>query len=207
MPSPNRIPTDKPGSGGVGGLILAAGASSRMGQPKQLLHFRGVSLLRHASQTALAGGLNPVVAVVGAHADPLRRELDGLPIRVVTNERWAGGIGTSIRAGVAALATEIDALLILLADQPLVTPDLLSRLVNEQRASGAAIVATAYHGTRGVPAVFARSLFRALGELPDASGAKLLIDQGGAAVREIAFPDAAFDVDTPADAARLNRSN
>src|SRR5918992_2537893 len=87
----------------VGAMILAAGSSSRMGRPKQTLQFQGESLIRRAALAALGAGCRPVVVVIGANAEPSRRELDGLDVREVFNPLWETGMASSIRAGVEAL--------------------------------------------------------------------------------------------------------
>src|SRR5438045_3195305 len=88
---------------GIAAVILAAGASSRLGKPKQLLGFRGHSLLRRAAEAALSAGCQPVVVVLGACLEPSVRELAGLPVQVVENREWQEGIGSSVRTGVEAL--------------------------------------------------------------------------------------------------------
>lgn len=183
----------------VAAIVLAAGSATRMGAPKQLIQFRGTSLLRRAAETALAAGVDPVVVVLGAHAELVTPELAHLPVQIVTNSGWSAGIGSSIRAGVASLPKSVDALLIVLADQPLVTPHLLRSLIDEHRSTAAPIVATAYNDTLGVPALFARLHFRDLATLSDASGAKSLIENAGRAAVSVLFPDGAIDIDTPAD--------
>ena len=184
----------------IGAVVLAAGGSRRMGRPKQLLPYRGRSLLRHAAEAALATPCRPVAVVLGAAAALAEAELAGLPVDAVRNPRWADGIGTSIRAGIAALGAA-DAAIILLADQPLLGPAALLALLERFAQDRPDAVASEYAGTLGVPALFARSLFPALLSLADDEGAKRVILAGNAA--RVPFPDGAIDVDTPADYQRL----
>jgi molybdenum cofactor cytidylyltransferase len=185
----------------VAGLILAAGGSTRMGRPKQLLEYLGTSLLRRAVQTAVAGGLSPLIVVLGAGAEELIQELDGLPVQHVTNHAWSRGLGTSIRAGMHALQTspDVEAVVIMLCDQPEVSAQLIGSLVETYRSQGASVIASAYSGTRGVPALFARRMFSKLESLPDTLGAKQIIADAGEAVQVLPFPQGNCDIDTPAD--------
>src|SRR5512138_3343641 len=104
----------------VAALILAAGASTRMGRPKQLLDWGGRPLVRAAAETALAARLDPVLVVVGGARAEVEAALVGLPLRVIANPNYAGGQSTSLRAGVAALGSDSDAVVVLLGDQPFV---------------------------------------------------------------------------------------
>lgn len=195
------------GDGSVGVVVLAAGGSARMGEPKQFLPFRGRSLLRHAAETAVTVGCGPVVVVLGAAADRLGPELAGLPVRAVCNPDWEAGIGSSLRIGIRSVATEeVDAVVVLLADQPLAGPEVIARLVERFRADRPAVVAAEYAGTLGVPAVFRRDLFPRLLELGDREGAKRVISDAGLEAARVPFPDGAFDIDTPLDYARLRIS-
>ena len=188
-----------PGPAGVALVLLAAGASTRMGQPKQLLPYRGRTLLRHAAETAVVAGCAPIVLVTGALHDELLAEIVGLPILAVHNPDWETGMASSIRAGLAAVAAAAPrAVLIMLTDQPLVTPELLRQLIVQQHATQAPIVAAAYGETLGVPAIFDKSLLPELLKLQGAQGAGRLIARLGAAVGQVAFPAGLLDVDTPA---------
>ncbi|RTQ52114.1 nucleotidyltransferase family protein [Hymenobacter gummosus] len=180
-------------------VLLAAGASSRMGQPKQLLPYQGRTLLRHAAETALAAGCSPVVIVTGAVHAALAAEVRDLPVQLIHNEVWEAGLGTSIGVGVRALeelAPEAAAVLLLLTDQPLVTPALLGELLTAWQQSGLP-VATAYADTVGVPAIFGRLVWPQLLALPAAAGAKPLLAKLGDELATVPFPAAAVDVDTP----------
>ena len=186
-------------SGAVALLLLAAGASTRMGRPKQLLPYHGRTLLRHAAETAVAAGCAPIVLVTGALHDELLAEIVGLPILAERNPDWETGMASSIRAGLAAVAAAAPrAVLVMLTDQPLVTPELLRQLIVQQHATQAPIVAAAYGETLGVPAIFDKSLLPELLKLQGAQGAGRLIARLGAAVGQVAFPAGLLDVDTPA---------
>jgi molybdenum cofactor cytidylyltransferase len=175
-----------------------------MGRPKQLLPFRGRSLLRHAVEAALTAGCDPVVVVLGANADRLRAELDGLAVTVVENAAWADGPGTSVRAGTAAAeAAGADAVVFLLCDQPLVDAGHVLRLVEARRESGLAMAASGYSGTVGVPALFARECFADLRATAPAAGAKQLLARAPDRVAVVPFPAGAVDLDTPEDYEQL----
>ena len=186
-------------SGAVALLLLAAGASTRMGRPKQLLPYHRRTLLRHAAETAVAAGCAPIVLVTGALHDELLAEIVGLPILAERNPDWETGMASSIRAGLAAVAAAAPrAVLVMLTDQPLVTPELLRQLIVQQHATQAPVVAAAYGETLGVPAIFDKSLLPELLKLQGAQGAGRLIARLGAAVGQVAFPAGLLDVDTPA---------
>jgi len=143
---------------GIGVVILAAGAATRMGVVKQLLPFRERSLLRHTTEEALASGCHPIVVVLGAHRERLEEEVRELPVRVVVNSRWPEGMGTSIRAGIEAVTTdpggdEVAAVVLTVCDQPFFCAAIIHGLIAAQQQSGRAIVAATYEGTRGVPAL------------------------------------------------------
>jgi molybdenum cofactor cytidylyltransferase len=186
----------------TGAVILAAGCSSRMGRPKQSLRYGGMSLLRGSAEAALAAGCNPVCVVLGAWREELSKELAGLHVRVVENSEWQLGMGGSIRCGVeTAIAREPlpDALLVMLSDQPLVGPEALRRLIAAGEDALHDIVASKYADTVGVPALFQRSLFRALIRLDPAEGAKKMLRDPRHNTMAIALPEAETDIDTPED--------
>jgi molybdenum cofactor cytidylyltransferase len=186
-------------------VILAAGASSRMGGPKQVLEYGGVSLLRRAAITALDAGCEPVVVVTGAHAELSRRELHDLAVQEVTNAEWLTGMASSLRAGVLHVATHpaVETLLVMLCDQPHVSADLLRTLVAAHASTGKPIVACGYGGTVGVPALFARLVWPECTSLAGPAGAKHIIETDGCRAHVTPFPDGAIDIDTPADLVRL----
>ncbi len=196
-PSAGRRPARRAGVK-IGAIVLAAGSSSRLGQSKQLLVYRGQSLVRRSAQAALNAGCAPVVIVLGAESDRIADELRDLPVTILINENWARGQGNSLRAGVRA-AEDCDALVILLCDQPQTDAALLRRLIDTHLSSGQPMVASAYAGTLGVPALFACSCFKQLLSLGDDAGAKALLRTRPGEVASVAFPEGALDVDMPED--------
>ncbi len=184
----------------VGLILLAAGESRRMGSPKQLLPFRGRSLLRHAAETALASRCRPVIVVLGAHGDRLREEIGDLPLTAVENPCWVEGMGSSIRTGVAALeaiSENVEAAVLMLCDQPLISPQILNDLIATYNKAKPLAVASEYGGTLGVPALFSRTLFPELKSLESATGAKQVLKRHLKDVFSLAVPAGALDVDTP----------
>ena len=191
----------------VAAVLLAAGGSTRLGSPKQLLSYAGDSLLRNAASAACFD-CAPVVVVLGSGAEDLEDELRGLNVHIVANPDWGKGMGTSIRRGIDALdalTPRADGVLLTLCDQPLVEIGALRRLLDAfwQAGSHTAMVAAAYGGTVGVPAVFGRAHFDALRALPDDAGAKPLLTKHRASVIEVPLPEAALDIDTRAQYERF----
>jgi CTP:molybdopterin cytidylyltransferase MocA len=185
-------------------VVLAAGSSRRLGRPKQLVAFRGTALVRRAVEAAVASRCQRVVVVTGAYEESVRAALGGLPIFVTFNEDWEEGMASSIRRGVREAEREgCEGVLLMVCDQPAVSPEHLDRLVLAHRA-GAAIVASRYGGVLGVPAVFGESLFPSLRGLRGAEGAKHLLRSSSEA-GAIDWPEGTFDVDTENDALRVQR--
>ncbi len=182
----------------VAAIILAAGQSSRMGQHKLLLPLLGKPLLLHAVENATAAGFDDVLVVVGYHADEVRQLLSTYPLRVVENPAYAQGQSTSVRAGMAALAPQTEAVIILLGDQPLVSPAILQRLVLAWRDTTQPIVAPYYAGQRGNPVLFARALFPELLSVSGDQGGREILQRHAKEVHpvHIAEAEAAQDLDT-----------
>jgi len=181
-------------------ILMAAGASERMGEPKQLLEFRGETLLRHAAKVATGSVCQRVFVVLGSSAERMRPELSDLPAEIVENARWAEGMGTTIGVGVrAARAADLDAVILALADQPLVTSQVFNRIVSAHRSTGLPIIASQYSGTVGVPVLFANEFYDALLALEAAQGCKELILKHAAKAMRLDCPEAAIDIDTPAE--------
>ncbi|MDR5709249.1 MAG: nucleotidyltransferase family protein [Armatimonadota bacterium] len=189
---------------GLACVVLAAGSSRRMGQPKLLLRLGGKTLLRRAVETAL-GVCGRVAVVVGPEADRMRAELQDLPVEVVENPEHELGLSTSLRRGIEAVA-EAEAVLLLLADQPALTPQHLQRLVETWRRSGARIVACTYRGTVGPPTLFHRTLLPELKALRGDVGAKPILEAHRDEAIFVPLEEAALDVDTPEDWVRVQES-
>jgi molybdenum cofactor cytidylyltransferase len=190
----------------IGAVILAAGKSSRLGQPKQLLQFRGKTLVRRIVDAARESGCSPLVVVIGSDKDKVARELDQTNAVVVENEDWNDGMGTSIRRGVQHLieiAPNVGAVLLLVCDQPLVDSQTIEHLIALGEKTKKAIVASSYEGTLGVPALFDRSCADELLRLDDTSGAKPVILLNHDRVAEFPFPEGKIDIDIAADYERL----
>lgn len=178
-----------------------------MGSPKQILKFRGESLLKRAALAALGAGCRPVIVVTGAHAGLSRVELDGLDVLEVFNPHWETGMASSVRAGVEALLNadaDLTAAVLMLCDQPHVTADIISGLIAAHRAAGSLpLVASTYGGSFGVPALFGRALFAELAQLQGAAGARQVIKRHASEAHFLSFPNGEVDVDTPDDFLRL----
>lgn len=190
----------------VGAVILAAGSSSRLGTPKQLLQFGGRSLVRNAALAAIDASCAPVVVVTGACDEPAGREVEGLAAQVAWNARWETGMASSISAGIASLLetdANVAAVVLLVCDQPLVTAGVIASLVAAHSTTGRTVVASSYAGSFGVPALFGRELFDELSNLNGAAGAKAVIARHASDAHFVPFPDGEIDVDTPEDYARL----
>ena len=181
-------------------VLLAAGASRRLGQPKQLLAYRGRPLIQHASATLLASRCRPVLVVLGAEADRAGAALADLPVELVHNPRWADGVGTSIAAGIAAASARgAGGAVLSLVDQALVTGATIDRLLAARDATGRSIVAARYADTVGVPAYFAAAAFAQLLALEPDQGCKRIILAAGDQAAHVDCPEAETDVDTLQD--------
>ena len=159
--------------------------------------------MQRAVRVAAEAGCSPIVVVVGDQQERIDEELRNTPAQVTLNANWQRGVGTSLRCGLGQLS-DGDAVVVLACDQPLVDAALIRMLIARSETSGKAIVACSYAETLGIPALFDRSCFAALRELPDESGAKPLIEADLSRVARVEFEGAALDIDTPADMARLH---
>lgn len=190
----------------VGALILAAGGSTRMGYPKQLIEHEGEALVRRAAVAALDAGGKPVLVVVGASSEEVAECLDGLDdVRILYNERWESGLASSLSAGLGALHADrsIDGALVMVVDQPLVDAGSLRKLIAafDDRHR---IVASAYDEIVGVPVVIGSEHFDTLMNLKGDEGAGRWLRARLADVTQVDVASASVDIDTPEDAERLN---
>ena len=194
----------------VAAVVLAAGASSRLGRPKQLLEFRGAVLVARAATEALLALAEPVIVVLGANASEIARALAGVPgVRTVVNERWREGLASSLAAGVreamriaANDGATCDGVLIAMSDQPLVDHLAFGALL-QAFGGEARLVAASYAGTLGAPAVIGREYFGALLELTGDEGAGRWLRSRASEVRCVPIPEAEVDIDTTEDTERL----
>jgi molybdenum cofactor cytidylyltransferase len=187
-----------PGAPRVAGILLAAGEGRRFGGPKALADWHGRPLVRHVATLARRAGLDPLIVVVGAQAEAVRRALQGLPAQVVENPNWREGMSRSIQAGLQALPANVEAFVLLQVDQPLVRPRWLGRLIEVHRAAGRPMVVGLLEEEPRPPALFARPLFPALMALQGDQGGRALVRALPEAVAMVPVPDPSWvmDIDT-----------
>jgi len=186
-------------------VVLAAGASSRFGSPKQLVRFNGRPLMHTAISRAVEVAGHAVTVVLGANAAELAPLLRHSPATVVVNRDWPEGLASSIRTGIAHLPGACEAVLLMLADQAAVSSEDLRRLITAWRRQPQCIAAALYAATIGVPAVFPSECFSNLTELRGDRGARVLLQRYRDRVVRVPMPSAAIDIDTPEDLLELAR--
>jgi molybdenum cofactor cytidylyltransferase len=183
-------------------ILLAAGSSSRMGQSKQLLEVNGTSLLLHSVRVALDSGAKSVNVILGANELAHREIIRNQPVSVISNHYWKSGMGSSIKAGLNHIVrkySDTEAVIIMVCDQPAINSAHLRNLISSFKSTNSPIVASAYSGTVGVPALFSRAFFSNILMLKDEQGAKKIIEQFPEQRASIDFPDGSIDLDTGDD--------
>src|SRR5262245_93866 len=193
----------------ISGLVLGAGASQRFGPPKQLLPYRGTTMLGWVvDQAQQASALDEVVVVLGRAADEVRAQVDFGAARVAENPVFGEGCSSSYRAGIGAINPESSAIMIILGDRPGVAPEIIDRLADEWRKEDAPIALCSYRGRKGHPMIFAQSLFSQLIDLHGDKAAWKLVDANAPLVQEVEF-DLPYpeDINTPEDFARLGTTS
>ncbi|MFI1773281.1 nucleotidyltransferase family protein [Thalassobellus citreus] len=192
-------------------IILAAGASTRMGTAKQLLNWGGKTLLEHTLQTALKTISNTVIVVLGANYELINKQISSLSVTVLKNEAWQQGLGKSIACGVHYIMDfnpQAEGVLIVLADQPLIDTAYLNELIQNFTASKNQIIATSYKkGNYGVPTLFDKKYFKALSELEDDKGAKHLLNEYQSFVKALVPPIKNVDLDSKEEYKTLYKAN
>lgn len=183
-------------------LIIAAGSSSRLGKPKQLVIFQAKTLIERTVETALEVSDN-VTVVLGANAELIVPFLEKYPIKNLHNSLWAEGMASSIRLGVESIDNQASSLLLLLCDQPFVSVGLLQEMIQTQHKTQNPIVACEYGGALGVPMVFDKTIFPELLALKGDKGAKAFLHKYPNQISVVPFEKGAFDVDTVEDLEKL----
>lgn len=179
-------------------LLLAAGSSSRMGQSKQLMKIQGIPMLVHAVREAAAACPN-VTVVLGSEADAHREVLKGLRVNTIENSEWQRGMGNSLKYGLAALRDahpEMDAVLVMVCDQPAVSAGHLKKILALAEHSSRPVTASSYKETLGVPALFRRELFDSLAVIADSAGASKLVRKHASPADTIPLIGGETDLDT-----------
>lgn len=196
------MPGDR--SGRVAGVLLAAGTSSRMGRNKLLLPLGGTSVLRRAVTAARAAALDPVVVVLGHQSERALSELAGMACITVVNPEYARGMNTSVRAGISAVPEDVSGAVLMLADMPFVTADMLRTLVERYRGADAQLVVSTYGEVLAPPILYGRALFGELRALDGDGCGKRVVKAHRAEAVEVPWPPSALkDLDLPEDVDRV----
>ena len=190
----------------IGVVILAAGQSSRLGKPKQLLTLNGLTLLEKAASAALDLNSSPVLVVLGAYADDIMSNVQLQGVDIVVNEGWEEGMASSLRMGIEYMQqnhSNVDGILFLVCDQPYLHSTLLNDLVALQKEKDLPIAASSYGGKIGTPALFHQSTFSSLMLLKGDTGARKLLDERMNDVAVLHFEKGVYDIDTVEDYEQL----
>ena len=191
-------------TGSVAGLLLAAGSSSRMGENKLFFEIDGESLLRRAVDTALSAGLDPVVVVLGHEAQRARGALRELPCQIVVNSQHELGINSSLRTGMENVPPDATAVVVMLADMPFVSRDMIETLVRRYRGSSAALAISRYGDVNAPPMLYDRSLFGELNEPQGEGCGRYVVRRHRDQAEVVSWPPQALtDLDTPEDYERV----
>ncbi len=183
----------------VTGIILAAGGSQRMGKPKQLLQWKGSTIIRHVVENALSAGFDQAIVVLGASSEKIKSELSDLAVEIVVNDNWEAGQSSSIQAGLEMIPNQTGAVVFLLGDQPQVSPVLINSLIEMHTSSLAPIIAPMVDGSRGNPVLFDRSTFADFRSLQGDTGGRELFSRYPVTWLEWHDPSVLTDIDTDED--------
>ena len=179
-------------------ILLAAGKSTRFGKPKQLLPYKGSTLIRSATMVALEIS-NQVIVVTGAENEKIKTALHDLPVIFAYNKEFETGIASSIREGIIVAKKEfglLNGVILMVSDQPYVSSVVLNQLIEKFKETNKGIIASAYSDTFGIPVLFHHKFFNELLHLKGDSGAKKLIQQYMDETTVVNFPEGKVDIDT-----------
>lgn len=191
---------NSPAAGPVAAVVLAAGSSRRFGSQKLVARLGGEAVIRRTVRRVLESALDPVTVVVGADAGAVAGALTGLPVDIVRNEAHSAGMGRSIAEGIRSLPATVQAVVVVLGDQPGIRARTIDALVDVWQGDAGAIVAVEFDGTRVPPVLFGRDYFPALERLTGDRGARAIIEAHHDHVRVVAMEGPILrDIDTPAD--------
>lgn len=198
------MPSDR--SGPVAGILLAAGTASRMGRNKMLFELNGESVLRGAVRRALAGGLSPLLVVLGHQSDKAWNEIEDLPCQWVLNPLYEQGVNTSLKGGVLEVKNEtrVPAAMVLLADMPFVTPEMIAAMIDRYRKTEAPLVISDYEGVNAPPMLYDRSLFNELLMMTGEGCGRQVVKRHREEAEVLSWPASALaDIDVPEDYERV----
>jgi molybdenum cofactor cytidylyltransferase len=190
--------------GPVAGILLAAGTASRMGSNKMLLLLDGESVLRRAARRALAGGLSPLIVVLGHESDKALKEIEDLPCQWALNPLYQEGVNSSVKNGILAVPREALGAMVMLADMPFVTSGMIAAMIERFRASEAPLVISDYAGVNAPPMLYDRSLFTELMTMTGEGCGRQVVRRHRDEAEVLAWPESALaDLDVPEDYQRV----
>ena len=192
----------------IGIVLLAAGSSSRLGRPKQLLKYQHQTLLQHSIQAAISSIASKVIVILGAHAHAIKSEIDWHNIPIVVNLHWQEGMASSIRCGINSMIEinpAIEGIIIMVCDQPHISAVLLNKLFTTYQHTKKKIIPCGYENIIGTPVFFHRSFFPELLQLSGDMGAKNIISKHADKIAIVSFPEGKIDIDTELDYQQLQK--
>ncbi len=191
-------------------IILAAGPSGRLGQPKQLLPYQDKTLLQFLIDEATTSTASSIIVVLGANATLIEPVLETSHVQIIINKNWEEGMASSIRCGITALQKikpSLDAAIIMVGDQPFITASLLNNLMTTLQEINTPIVTCSYDNTTGPPSIFHKDLFPELLQLTGDTGARSIVQKYAEEIVTIAFPSGNIDIDTQEDYANIQKDS
>jgi molybdenum cofactor cytidylyltransferase len=187
----------------IAGIVLAAGGSTRFGEPKQLLDWFGEPLVKFVAENVRAAGCSPILVITGADHDTVSLALDGLPVQIVNNTAWQTGQSSSVKAAIQALPDDIGGAIFCLVDQPRIPPELIAALRNKHAKNPSPIIMPVIDSKPANPVLFDRSVFSDLMNLEGDVGGRALFDKYQSASIPWEDPSSQMDIDTPKDYQRI----